>query len=148
MLPPFHLTIFIDGLLTLFVNLTILIDPRNVMKAPKTDPSKFSLPGQLKVLKNADGLPVVYPDTTEKGGKDPANFMRVVYDHGPVTDEWDDFDTVKKRLNEQWEKAPLKFDSISQEMKDLIAKTRDEQLARNTESTAAFEAEMEQKNLE
>jgi nicotinamide phosphoribosyltransferase len=34
--------------------------PRDVMKQPQTDPSKFSLPGQLAV-KRVAGVPTVFP---------------------------------------------------------------------------------------
>ena len=107
------------------------------MKAPKTDPSKFSLPGVLRVTKNDKGLPVVYPAATSKAS-DSDNFLQVIYDNGPVVKKWDNFDTVRARLNTQWANSPPKFDVISDEMKSLISKTREEQIARNLEATASL----------
>jgi nicotinic acid phosphoribosyltransferase len=112
---------------------------RDVMKAPKTDEGKFSLPGILKVISNENGIPVVYP-VQAKVKDESKNVLKVVYDKGPVKDlVWDDFTTVKNRLNEQWKSHPKQFDSLSKEMRDLIEQTRKEQLQRNEDSMRGFE---------
>ncbi|KAH6569948.1 hypothetical protein BASA62_004544 [Batrachochytrium salamandrivorans] len=41
---------------------------RDVMKMPKTESGKISLPGELKVIRNAEMVPVVYPSETETPG--------------------------------------------------------------------------------
>lgn len=99
---------------------------RNVMKAPKTDPSKVSLPGELAVKYSEDHLPMVVP----KSSVAPAdNAMRVVYDCGPVEGfQWDSFDAVRARLNAQWSRLPRNADVVSDELKALINVTREEQL--------------------
>ena len=112
------------------------------MKAPMTEPNKFSLPGIMKVIPNAKGLPVVYP--AGDGSQAVANNMlQVVYDHRPCVEKWDDFDTIRKRLNERWTNSPKTHDPISQEMRELTIKTREEQLERNAQSIAKSEAEQQ-----
>lgn len=91
---------------------------RDVMKAPLTDPEKYSLPGLLAV-KRVDGIPTVFPKA-EVRNED--NLLRVVYDHGPVDGVWDDFSTLKSRVQEEWHALPKNYDAISQELKDLIRK--------------------------
>ena len=93
------------------------------------------------MIPNADGLPVVYPagDGTQPV---PNNLLQVVYDHRPCVEKWDDFETIRKRVNEQWAKSPPIFDAVSQEMRDLTAQTRALQLERNAQSIAKSEAEL------
>jgi nicotinic acid phosphoribosyltransferase len=106
---------------------------RNVMKYPKTDSGKISLPGVLEVRVNESGVPTVYPKNPST--QPEQNLLKVVYDQGPVSGfEWDDFTTVRNRVNDQWKKRPLKADVISQELKDLIQKTLSEQKERNEQS--------------
>jgi len=110
-------------------------EDRDVMKAPKTDPNKNSLPGLLTVYPNEAGLPMVYPAAHKSS---QPSIMRVVYDHGPVfgeegQPEWDSFSKVKERVELQWNRPP-KFDCVSQEIRDLIDVTREKQLKLNADS--------------
>ncbi|KAF8939396.1 nicotinate phosphoribosyltransferase family-domain-containing protein [Dissophora ornata] len=56
---------------------------RDVMKHPKTDSDKISLPGVLDVVRNEQGIPMVYP-RAENGVPHKDNLLQVVYDHGKV----------------------------------------------------------------
>ncbi|KAF9930700.1 hypothetical protein FBU30_000161 [Linnemannia zychae] len=56
---------------------------RDVMKRPKSDLDKISLPGILDVIRNEQGIPMVYPRADDAiPHKD--NILQVVYDHGKV----------------------------------------------------------------
>ena len=63
-------------------------------------------------------IPIVYPKESLPEN-DPDNLLRVVYDHGKVC-EWDDFDTIKKRVATEWPLLPKKYDNISPELKSKI----------------------------
>ena len=93
--------------------------PADIMKQPQTDTGKFSLPGILAV-KRVDGVPTVFPaDSGEVA--EAENLLRVVYDKGPVEGfAWDDFDTVRQRVLDQWSSMPLKSDNISASLKGKI----------------------------
>ncbi|CAJ0914496.1 14270_t:CDS:2, partial [Entrophospora sp. SA101] len=88
---------------------------RDIMKTPKTDVGKFSLPGEFVVKRNAEGIPIAYPKESFPEN-DPDNLLRVVYDHGKVF-KWDDFDTIRKRVAKEWPLLPPKFDNISPALK-------------------------------
>ena len=95
---------------------------RIVMKAPKTDANKTSLPGKLAVkLCEEDGkTPKVFPKDCVK---DEDNMLRVVYDHKPIDVEWDTFEDVRKRVSETWSALPPSADAISKEMREVMAET-------------------------
>lgn len=107
---------------------------RDVMKAPKTDVSKCSLPGILQVRRDG-GVPTAYavPDT---GRGTPLvspgdNLLRVVYNHKPVPGVWDeDFTTVRERVVREWAAAPPKADAVSAQLKALIAEISPEHAER------------------
>lgn len=87
-----------------------------VMKFPKTDGSKSSFPGVLKVVRNAQGIPIVYPKEVEVAGED---LLRVVYDCGPVEGAFSDsFDTVRERVKQEWANLPKQFDPISPALRE------------------------------
>ncbi|QDZ24410.1 nicotinamide phosphoribosyltransferase [Chloropicon primus] len=97
---------------------------RIVMKAPKTDVGKTSLPGKLavKYVESGDGFrtPTVFPK--DQVG-DSENLLRVVYDQRPKDDlEWDSFEEVRARVAETWSKLRPNADAVSDEMKALQKK--------------------------
>ena len=95
---------------------------RIVMKAPKTDLSKTSLPGVLGVkLEDEGSTPRVYPKAQVS---DEENMLKVVYDHKPVmtSETWDNFEAVRERVSTMWGKLPPGADAISSEMKKVIEK--------------------------
>lgn len=90
--------------------------PRDIMKKPKSDPSKFSLPGILKVRK-VKGVPTIFPATENE--KDGENLLKVVWDNGPVKDHvWDDFSTIRARVEAEWNVVPKKYNPISKELEE------------------------------
>lgn len=91
---------------------------RDIMKAPKTDRSKFSLPGTFRVVRS-DGIPVVFPENCMEHLE---NELITVYDCGPVTPSvWDEsFEVTRDRLNKQWNEAPACVDVISEQLKEKI----------------------------
>lgn len=89
---------------------------------PKTEKGKISHPGLLKVRRNADGSLDVLPRGPDEVGDAASNELKVVYDNGPVPGfVWDDFDTVRARVKEQWKKCPKVHDVVSPELKERIA---------------------------
>ena len=94
-------------------------ESRDVMKSPKTDSSKFSLPGELAVGLDQNGLPVVYPKNEFPCSLE--NQLKVIYDHGPLLDmKWPLFDELKERISHQWTRFPKSHDPISNELKAKI----------------------------
>jgi nicotinamide phosphoribosyltransferase len=91
---------------------------RDVMKKPKSDSGKISMPGILKVRK-VKGIPTVFPAGEDE--KDPENLLQVVWDHGPVKDlKWESFDELRKRVKEGWETVPKLYDPVSEELHGKI----------------------------
>ena len=107
---------------------------RDVMKMPKTESGKFSLPGEFKVVLNDKHLPVVYP--AEEAPQGSVNELVVVYDHGKVI-QWDSFSAVSAKAKEQWPKSPLTFDVISPQLKAKIERVKAAQAKANIESVQA-----------
>ncbi|GBF95014.1 nicotinate phosphoribosyltransferase [Raphidocelis subcapitata] len=93
---------------------------RDVMKHPKTDSSKISLPGVLAVKRVGD-VPTVFP--ADSGEVAPGeDLLEVVYDCGPVPGRsWDDFASVRARLASEWDALPRTADVISGPLRDKIA---------------------------
>ncbi|RHZ60515.1 hypothetical protein Glove_352g45 [Diversispora epigaea] len=97
---------------------------RNIMKIPKMDSKKISFPGEFVVKRNELGVPIVYPKECCPPN-DPDNLLRVIYDHGKVV-EWDDFDTIRKRVFKEWKALPKVYNNISPELKSKIDKVTQE----------------------
>mmetsp|Transcript_10482 Transcript_10482/g.21655 ORF Transcript_10482/g.21655 Transcript_10482/m.21655 type:complete len:562 (+) Transcript_10482:93-1778(+) len=91
---------------------------RDVMKTPKTSSAKISLPGRLFVGRQG-GVPLVYPAEAEEcAGMEPV--LKVVYDKRPVPGAFDDFDTVRNRVKEQWAALPAKGTVLSAKLQQKI----------------------------
>jgi nicotinic acid phosphoribosyltransferase len=91
---------------------------RDVMKFPKSDGAKISLPGELKVIRNSEGVPVIYPTETEVEGED---LLEVVYDNGPVEGVFSEsFDDLRARVAKEWNALPKTFDPISPQLHEKI----------------------------
>jgi len=73
---------------------------RDVMKTPKSSTSKTSLPGKVCVVRE-NGVPTVYPKD-DPAAKGLPSIMKVVYNKRPVPGAFDDFDTVKARVEKEW----------------------------------------------
>lgn len=98
---------------------------RAIMKAPKTDSGKCSLPGKMQVNR-VGGIPTVFP-AEGVGWSDrriETNMLETVYDCGAVH-SWkaETFQQMRDRLNREWVSLPPKADVISAEMKEVITKT-------------------------
>ncbi|KAJ3075262.1 hypothetical protein HDU98_008738 [Podochytrium sp. JEL0797] len=107
---------------------------REVMKMPKTDMAKISLPGELGVSKDpVNATTSVFPLTQKSAIK---NDMVTIYDCGnPVEWKWESFTQVRTRLEREWA-ASQKFkthDCISPELVAKIHDIRKAQEARNEE---------------
>jgi len=91
---------------------------RNVMKKPKTDGGKCSLPGMLKVVR-LDGIPTVIP--AKEGENDPNDILQTVWDMGPVPNlVWEDFDSLRKRVSTEWKALPRVHDPIHKDLYQVI----------------------------
>ncbi len=94
---------------------------RLVMKRPKTDGGKLSLPGILQVRRDANNKQLyVLPRQFDEKVEAKDNILKVVYDHGPVAGAFDDFSTVRERVKTEWKQTDKTHDPISTNMKQLI----------------------------
>jgi len=113
---------------------------RDIMKLPKTDSGKVSLPGVLRVQRDADtGLELVFPRHPDDDSYTTEDVMRVVYDCKPLQGVWDDFATIRKRAETEWNRAPKLHDPISAPLKQKTAEWIARQralLAKGTNVTA------------
>lgn len=95
----------------------------DIMKAPKTDPGKFSLPGILQV-RLEDGVPTAYSVPADGGGEPLVsvadNLLRVVYDKGPVDCHWETFSQVRERVKQQWAATPRTGENVSSQLKERV----------------------------
>lgn len=99
---------------------------REVMKCPQTDLTKYSLPGILKVYRDKNGVPIVESGTEKDVGSED-NLLKLVYDNKPLKDVWDkDFDTLRKRVHDQWHSLPKKSDVIGEVLMGKINKRLEE----------------------
>eukprot|EP00854_Cymbomonas_tetramitiformis_P005473 gene5473-6634_t len=104
---------------------------RDIMKAPKTDLSKFSLPGILAV-KREEGVPMVYC-TPDAGAGEPLvapeeNLLQVVYDKRPLAvPPWESFSEVRSRLANEWAALPPCVDVLTPQIKGVIRGIREVQ---------------------
>lgn len=109
---------------------------RDVMKTPKTDSGKISLPGKLAVLrrtKTEGGKTVAYgPHEVFPAEEQPkegyANALRVVYNKGPVPGVFEDFADIRTRVTTQWAEVPANGVAVTPALKAkcerVIAKNR------------------------
>jgi nicotinamide phosphoribosyltransferase len=93
---------------------------RNVMKRPKTDGGKFSLPGILQVRRNSDHTLTVLPREYNEKVDPRSNVLKVVYDCGPVDYPWENFDQLRHRVETEWSRTPRLHDPIGNEMKKKV----------------------------
>lgn len=93
---------------------------RDIMKRPKTDLNKISFPGALYV-KRVNGVPTIFPRAHGQVIPEDENMLKLVYDCGPVGYKFEDFDTVRKRVEDEWPTVPKVYDPISQELRDKVA---------------------------
>ncbi|KAL2918884.1 hypothetical protein HK105_201718 [Polyrhizophydium stewartii] len=102
---------------------------RDVMKMPRTESAKISLPGELKVVRDgATKAPMVYPAESSVAGEDE---LVVVYDHGRMPHEWESFEAVRQRVAREWAAAPRVVDVISGELRRKIDLVRARQVQAN-----------------
>lgn len=93
---------------------------RDIMKRPKTDLNKISFPGALYV-KRVNGVPTIFPKAHGQEVPEEENLLKVVYDCGPTDYKFDDFETVRKRVESEWHTIPKVYDPISSELRDKVA---------------------------
>ena len=91
-----------------------------IMKNPKSDWSKASLPGKLQVNKVA-GIPTIYPSTSVQWDdyRNEFNMLETIYDNGPTAWKPETFQQMRDRLNTAWDRLPSKADVYSNEIKRL-----------------------------
>jgi len=97
-------------------------EQRDVMKLPKTDAGKTSLPGLLRVKRDSKtGLEVVLSRSPSDNEYTQDDLLIPVYDHKPLANIWVNFDTIRKRIVDQWDHSPKTYDPVSHELKDKIS---------------------------
>lgn len=101
-----------------YIEFTETGEKRDIMKFPKTDNEKSSFPGILKVVRNKEGIPIIYPEESKVEGE---NLLRVVYDKKPVEGIWkDSFEDIRNRVEKEWKTLPAKYDPVSDELKSKV----------------------------
>jgi len=93
---------------------------RDVMKNPKTDLSKVSLPGILRVKRGSNGLPTVLPRDPNDDSYEADDLLRPVYDCKPLPGVWEDYNVIRARAQTEWNKAPKLYNVISPQLKEKI----------------------------
>ncbi|KAJ2548277.1 hypothetical protein EV175_004892 [Coemansia sp. RSA 1933] len=112
-------------------------EARDIMKFPKKGSSKVSLPGRFVVVSDPDqnGAPVAFRDTDA-----PANstsLLKTIYDCGPVDGlVWDGFDTIRKRVRQQWSTFPPNANAVSDSLLAHQKTVHDAQEKHVSEGTA------------
>ncbi|KAJ1675354.1 hypothetical protein EV182_001440 [Spiromyces aspiralis] len=115
---------------------------RDMMKFPKSNKEKTSLPGEFVVRGGGDsGMPpIVYharatdPESWKAAGS--ANQLRVVYDNGPVGDsekgpwEGETFDRLRERVRSQWDAYPPLYNAVSTPLGQYQRQVHEAQLER------------------
>lgn len=71
---------------------------KDIMKTPKTDSTKFSLPGKLAV-KSVNGFPTAFPFEFVLPED---NLLHVLYDQRPLDVKWESFSEIRKRVKREW----------------------------------------------
>ncbi|KAJ1938394.1 hypothetical protein FBU59_004454 [Linderina macrospora] len=110
---------------------------RHIMKFPKGEAEKTSLPGRFAVHADPaqNGAPVVYP--ADDAPTDSPNLLQVVYDCGPVAEViWPSFDALRERVSEQWDRLPKTADAVSPQLLELQRKVHARQAKRVEQGTA------------
>jgi nicotinic acid phosphoribosyltransferase len=145
--------------------LTTVPSERDIMKKPATDIDKYSLPGKLRVLRQLHIIPdgkkygphQVFPDEicaklVESGQFEES--MDLVYENGISQAKWEDFETIRKRVNTEWnvaasdlkgdgrsffikEKQLITGERISKTLKDLGVSTHNQNPAHTHISKSA-----------
>eukprot|EP00179_Madagascaria_erythrocladioides_P026307 CAMPEP_0198337530 /NCGR_PEP_ID=MMETSP1450-20131203/28694_1 /TAXON_ID=753684 ORGANISM="Madagascaria erythrocladiodes, Strain CCMP3234" /NCGR_SAMPLE_ID=MMETSP1450 /ASSEMBLY_ACC=CAM_ASM_001115 /LENGTH=510 /DNA_ID=CAMNT_0044042349 /DNA_START=74 /DNA_END=1602 /DNA_ORIENTATION=- len=104
----------------------------DIMKMPKTDGGKISLPGEMEV-KRVGGVPTVFPRGA--GPADEADLLEVVYDGKPCADvKWETFDQMRDRVAREWSALPKAANVISDALQtkiDQCVQSKREQLAKD-----------------
>ncbi|KAL7752198.1 hypothetical protein RI367_002243 [Sorochytrium milnesiophthora] len=95
---------------------------REVMKYPKTDSGKVSLPGVLDVHRNEQGLPVVTARSEQSTG---SSLWQTVYDgRDPARRHfhWATFDKVRERVDREWKNSARVWDPVSPALHEKCSK--------------------------
>ena len=101
---------------------------RDVMKRPKNEGSKTSLPGIVRVVASPSQkgaltvLPATWNRQTKRSEGEGESAMLLVWDHGPVDGCWEEFDVMRERVEQQWAEAPPVYDVISAQLKGRAEK--------------------------
>ena len=112
---------------------------RDLIKFPKTDSGKISLPGEFAVAPESPASPLlVYPLESIEGQeilKSGKNELKIVYDCGPVPNmTWDTFECVRQRLQTRWSCLPPLADPLSSALHEKISRCKQEQCDRNLQA--------------
>ena len=89
-------------------------DYKDVMKMPKTDSGKYSLPGLLAVAKEGGNLTVYPADHVPQGA---VNAMQVVYDNRPLIRIKKSWDEQRQQVEEGWHMADPHHKPLSEVLK-------------------------------
>ncbi|KAJ1513789.1 hypothetical protein HMI54_014679 [Coelomomyces lativittatus] len=97
---------------------------RDVMKVPKGDSRKYSLPGKLRVVANENKLPVVYSHDDTEALSFPSLFSAVYDGLDPALrhPEFESFDVLRKNIETNWNNFPKTWNPISEVLSQKIKK--------------------------
>jgi hypothetical protein len=81
-------------------------------------------PAGVLAVKAVKGVPTVFPaDSGEVAPEE--DMLQVVYDCGPVEGHsWQDFDTIRDRVSQQWASLPPNADNYSASLKAKVERLR------------------------
>jgi nicotinic acid phosphoribosyltransferase len=93
---------------------------RPIMKLPKTDGGKFSMPGNMQVTR-VDGIPTIYPMTEGFDAERPeTDMLEEMWNCGPTGYTFESFDQVRARHRSSWDALPPLAKVISPVMQAKI----------------------------
>jgi len=95
---------------------------RDVMKTLKSGKGKTSLPGELFVAREGPGEPIKVYDRNDNQTEKLVSAMKIVYDNGPIAGAFDDFQTIRERVNTEWTQTAPGGNPISKGLADNIEK--------------------------
>lgn len=89
---------------------------RDIMKMPKTDSDKISLPGNMQVNLTG-GIPMVYPSIAGWDARRlETDLLEKIWDSGPTGYTFETFDAVRRRHRKTWDARPATANVISAAM--------------------------------
>jgi len=95
---------------------------RDVMKTPKSSKGKTLLPGELFVTREGPGEPIKVYNKNDNQTEKLVSAMKIVYDNGPIAGAFNDFQTIRQRVDDEWAQTAPRGNPISKGLANKIEK--------------------------